>query len=97
MKKNSNKNIKPFINIEFYSKFNEKIELNLKVRYLNYFSNNKNPILDTSYSNSPKKIKRRKKEIYNGGYLKSLSNKRKELKLLSIFDNKGYLTEPEGP
>lgn len=97
MKKNSHKNIKPFINIEFYSKFNEKIELNLKVRYLNYFSNNKNPILDTSYSNSPKKIKRRKKEIYNGGYLKSLSNKRKELKLLSIFDNKGYLTELEGP
>ena len=97
MKKNSHKNIKPFTNIEFYSKFNEKIELNLKVRYLNYFSNNKNPILDTSYSNTPKKVKRRKKEIYNGGYLKSLSNKRKEFILRSIFDTKTYLTEPDGP
>ena len=96
MKKNSHKNLKPFINIEFYSKFNEKIELNLKVRYLNYFSNNRNPILDTSYSDTPKKVKRRKKEIYNGGYLKSSSKKRKELKLRSIFDPNTYLTEPEG-
>ena len=62
----------------FYSSFNQNIELNFRTRSLKYFAGKKNPMNDISFNNKNKKPK----EIYTGGTLNfSCDDKKKTLNL----------------
>lgn len=77
----------------FYSSFNQKIELNFRTRSLKYLAGIKNPMNDISVNNKNKKPKKKSKEIYTGGTLHfSCDDKKTELKFESIFDKKNNTT-----
>ena len=83
------KNMSLLINNELYSSFNKTIELNFRIRDLQYYFKNKNPINDISFNNKKILTKKNNEEKYIGGYLNiSLDDKKKEFKQESIFNKK---------
>ena len=83
------KNLSLLINNDLYSGFNRTIELNFRIRNLQYFSKNINPINDILFHNKKILLKKNNNETYTGGFLNiSLDDKKKEFKQESIFNKK---------